>query len=265
MKLVAVGLVALVALGCSDSTEPPVTGAQAGAAPAGSGGGGSDGGGGSGSAGKTNAGGNAVGGSHAGGKASGGQGGSSTASGEQVPLDVPNIEDFGEAMASPLDAIDAETFCGDITDAGSLKAEGSLMRSPGTGRYFVCLGPLSATSSAALLGADPGAPRSGFTLYAALFHFGDPAHPNPNPGGGGPENFGLVTLELNDANGRSECVSSNATFTGFKDVSVQEMLDGDSACSTGAAKYSQEGGRGLDLQIGQSQLSVELEEVVTGG
>jgi hypothetical protein len=260
MKPVAVLLVGLVGLACSDPgpNEPGSGGAgsSAGGMPAG----GAQTGGVAGS----NATGGTNGGSSTGGQSGASQGGSPGASKGQIRLGIADIQDYGDGKSPPLDGLDAAEFCGDVADAASLKPEGTLMRSPGTGRYFVCLGPLSVSSSVALLDVEPGAPRVGYELYAALFHFDDAEHPNPNPGGKGPENFGLVILELNDFNGRSQCVSSNATFTGFKDVGVQKLLGGDSACSTGSAKYLQDDKRWIQLQVGASALTFELERVASG-
>jgi hypothetical protein len=258
MKPVAVGLSALLALGCSGGEGGSEPMGQAGSgAHAGDAAGGTAGSGGSSSGSGNLAGNKANGGT--GGKAGGGQGGVPSASMGQVHLLVDDIQDYGEATGSVTAGLDAEEFCAD-----GPKPEGTLMRSPGTGRYFVCLSSLSTSASAALLDAEPAAPRAGYALSAALFHFEDSAKPNPNPGAEGPTNYGLVMLELNEFNGRSQCKSSNATLTGFKDVGRQMLLDGDSVCSTGTATYLENDKRWVTVQAGGAALTFELEVVASG-
>jgi hypothetical protein len=262
MKTVAVGFAALLVVACSDSDDPGPTAQAGSAAQSGSGVGGttavgnaSEGGAGAGSGGASNS----------GGKAGSAQAGAPSASMGQVPLRINAIEAYGTATEIPFDSDDATEFCGDIMNPASLKPEGTLMRSPGTGRYFVCLGPLSNSSSAALLDAEPGAPRSGYGLYAALFHFEDPANPNLNPGVGGPANFALVVLELNEFNGRSQCVCSNGIFRGLKEeVSRQQLIDGESMCRFGSTTYVENDGRWVRLAVGTAMLTFELEQVAVG-
>lgn len=153
------------------------------------------------------------------GTSSGGSGGSTggTASNgfaTQVPIADTLQETADGALAG--DASFAIEFCGDADDPATLKPIGTVVRVKVSQRYFMCIGDLGSDSVDLIQTNIPSDPVQGFVPYAALFVYQDPERPNLERPSKGPENYGLLVINLlNDepsSAANSACSGSNAVF-----------------------------------------------------